>query len=516
MTRGREILIVDDISSNRELLQQTLEPEGYEIIAVPSGEIGLSIAQQTQPDLIILDVMMPAGIDGFEVCRRLKANPVTQDIPVIFITAKDDEVSIEEGFASGAVDYITKPFREKEVRLRVATHLHISHLTHSLQQHNRELEAEIARRKRAEDERNAAVDARQRSDEHLQHLSHQEAARWGIAGFIGQSPTIATILERVRRLQHHDTTSVLITGESGTGKELIARAIHFGGSRAKGPFIPINCSAIPAELAESMFFGHIRGAFTGAHTPRQGCFELAHRGTLFLDEVGDMPLELQAKLLRVLEDRCITPVGGHEARQIDVRIVAATNADLPDNIDEGVFRQDLYFRLARFTVEVPPLRARPEDIALLAQHFLATLATEMGKKHVVLSPEALSQLQGYDFPGNVRELKNLMERAIIESESVTIQPEHLHFLRRARPSPRLPLAAPPMPEIPRRPPTEEERILAYLRQNGSISNAECRGFLGIDRHRAFYLLEKMQHEQRLIRQGSSRAARYYLRADDSA
>jgi DNA-binding NtrC family response regulator len=516
VTKGREILIVDDIPSNRELLQQTLEPEGYEIIAVPSGEIGLSIAQQTQPDLIILDIMMPAGIDGFEVCRGLKANPLTRDIPVIFITAKDDEFSIEEGFASGAVDYITKPFREKEVMLRVATHLKISQLTQSLQQHNRELEAEIDRRKRAEDERNAAVDARQRSDEQLQHLSHQEAARWGISGFIGQSPTIARILERVRRLQHHDTTGVLITGESGTGKELIARAIHFGGPRERGPFIPVNCSAIPSELAESMFFGHVRGAFTGANSHRQGCFELAHRGTLFLDEIGDMPLELQAKLLRVLEDGGVTPIGGHEQRRIDVRILAATNADLQSKIDEGVFRQDLYFRLARFTVEVPPLRDRPEDIALLAQHFLTTLAAEMGKKHVSVSQEALWQLQNYDFPGNVRELKNIMERAIIESESAVIQPEHLHFLKRAHPRPPVPLAPSLVSEVPRRPPTEEERILAYIQQNGSISNAECRNFLGIDRHRAFYMLEKMQHEQLLVRQGGSRAARYYLRADDSA
>jgi DNA-binding NtrC family response regulator len=516
VAEGREILIVDDIPSNRELLQQTLEPEGYEIIAVPSGEIGLTIVQQTQPDLVILDIIMPSGIDGFEVCRRLKANPVTRDIPVIFITAKDDEVSIEESFALGAVDYITKPFREKEVILRVATHLKISHLTQSLQQHNRELEAEIARRKHAENERNAAMDARQRSDEQLQHLSQQEAERWGITGFIGQSPTIARILDRVCRLQHNATTSVLITGESGTGKELIARAIHFGGPRERGPFIPVNCSAIPSELAESIFFGHVRGAFTGANTHRQGCFELAHRGTLFLDEVGDMPLELQAKLLRVLEDGCITPIGGHEQRQINVRILAATNADLQAKIDEGGFRQDLYFRLARFIVEVPPLRARPEDITLLAQHFLATFATEMGKKHLYLSPEALDQLQDYGFPGNVRELKNIIERAIIESEYAVIQPEHLHFLKRSFPRPLGVPSASFMPQIPRRPPTEEKRILAYVQQNGSISNAECRSFLGIDRHRAFYLLEKMQHMQLLVRRGESRAARYYLFADSPA
>ncbi len=362
MAERREILIVDDIASNRELLQQTLEPQGYEIIAVPSGEIGLNIAAQAGPDLIILDIVMPLGIDGVETCRRLKAGAATRDIPVIFITAKDDEASIEEGFAAGAVDYITKPFREKEVMLRVATHLKISQLTQFLQKQNQELEAEINRRKQAEDERNAAVDARQCSDEHLQHLSLQEAKRWGIAGFVGRSPTIARILDHVRRLQDVGTTSVMITGESGTGKELIACAIHVGGPRAQGAFIPVNCSAIPTKLAESTFFGHVRGAFTGANSNRQGCFELANGGTLFLDEIGDMPLALQAKLLRVLEDGFITPIGSQQERHIDVRVLAATNAELETKIEEGLFRRDLYFRLARFTVSVPPLRERSEDI----------------------------------------------------------------------------------------------------------------------------------------------------------
>ena len=519
MTKHREILIVDDIPSNRELLQQTLEPQGYDIIAVPSGEIGLTIAHQAQPGLILLDIVMPGGMDGFEMCRRLKSDPSTRDIPVIFITAKDDEVSIEKGFEAGAVDYITKPFREKEVMLRVATHLKISHLNQSLQQHNRVLEAEITRRKHAEDERNAAIDARQRSDEQLHHLSEQEAERWGIMGFIGQSPTIARILDDVRRLQNIGTMSVLITGESGTGKELIARAIHFGGARKKAPFIPVNCSAIPMQLAESMFFGHVRGAFTGATTRRQGYFELANGGTLFLDEIGDMPLELQAKLLRALEDGCVTPVGGQQQQRIDVRVLAATNSDLQTKIAAGVFRDDLYFRLARFTVEVPPLRVRREDVPLLAQHFLTTFAREMGKKHIRLSQQALDLLQAYDFPGNVRELKNIIERAIIESESALIQPEHLHFIQRVAgraPSAVVATPTPLVPEFPRRPPSEEDRILAYVQQNASINNTECRAILGVDRHRAFYLLEKMRRAKQLDRQGSSRAARYYLSAENSA
>ncbi|ETW97638.1 MAG: hypothetical protein ETSY1_21840 [Candidatus Entotheonella factor] len=512
MEARQEILIIDDLSSNRALLQQTLEPQGYDIIAVPSGEIGLSIAEQSRPDLILLDIIMPAGMDGLETCRRLKANPATQEIPVIFITARDDEASIEAGFEAGAVDYITKPYRKKEIQLRVETHLKISQLNRSLQRQNLELKAEISRREQAELERNAAVDAQQRSDEHLRHLSHQEAQHWDIEGFIGQSPTLARILDTVRRLQKTGITiNVLITGESGTGKELIARAIHSGGSRSHGAFIPVNCAAIPTHLAESTFFGHVRGAFTGADTRRQGCFELADGGTLFLDEASEMPLDLQAKLLRVLEDGVITPVGSAQSRQVDVRVLTAANADLHSKISAGAFREDLYFRLARMTVEVPPLRTRQEDIPLLAQHFLATFATDMGRKHVNLSPAALAQLQDYDFPGNVRELKNIIERALIESENDTIQPEHLHFIHRTAGSASRSLFPSParVPETPYYPRIETERILAYVERYGSISNAECRDLLQVDRHRAFYLLERLRHEQQLVRKGSSRATRYH-------
>ena len=421
-----EILIVDDIPDNLNLLCQTLESEGYSIIAAPSGEIALQIVARTQPDLILLDIMMP-GMDGFETCRRLKADERLMDIPVIFITARDETESVIEGFQLGGVDYITKPFREKEVLVRVQTHLKNHLLTQELIQKNRELEQEIAKRERAEAARNQAEAARQAADEKLYFISQREAERWGIAGFVGQSQTIGKILEDIRRLQTTGKTSVLITGESGTGKELIARAIHFGGRREKGPFIPVNCSAIPADLAESSFFGHLRGAFTGATTDRKGYFELADDGTLFLDEIGEMPLGLQVKLLRVLEDGSFVPLGGSSEKRVDVRILAATNADLQAKIAEGGFREDLYFRLAAFTVPVPPLRERPADIPLLVNHFLKLFATEMAIEIPVLSDEGLSTLMAYDFPGNVRELKNIIERALIESGGGEIRPEHLHF-----------------------------------------------------------------------------------------
>ncbi|MBI2503859.1 MAG: sigma-54-dependent Fis family transcriptional regulator [Candidatus Latescibacteria bacterium] len=228
-------------------------------------------------------------------------------------------------------------------------------------------------------------------------------------------------------MQENPATSVLITGESGTGKELIARAIHFGSARREGPFVPVNCAAIPADLVESALFGHLKGAFTGADADRMGYFELAHEGTLFLDEIGDMPSELQAKLLRVLEDGQVWRVGAREGRAVEVRVLAATNGNLQKKIQTGSFRQDLYFRLARFTVEAPPLRERKEDIPLLAQHFLQLFAREMGIEAPELSTTVLELLSSYSFPGNVRELKNIIERALIESSGDEIRPQNLYL-----------------------------------------------------------------------------------------
>ena len=233
-----------------------------------------------------------------------------------------------------------------------------------------------------------------------------------------------------------------MTGESGTGKELVARALHFGSSRAKGPFIPVNCVAIPEELAESMLFGHVRGAFTGATMDRKGYFELAHGGTLFLDEIGDMPVTLQAKLLRVLEDGCVTPLGSSRERKVDVRVVAATNANFAAQIDAGAFRQDLYFRLAQYVVLVPPLRDRREDIPLLAHHFLRLFAGEMGMPTPAMDAESLRLLAAHPFPGNVRELKNVIERALIESGGLHVQGPSIMAARPfARPYSCAPVAA---------------------------------------------------------------------------
>jgi DNA-binding NtrC family response regulator len=336
-----KVLIVDDVSANLNILFDTLEPEGYKILGASNGKDALRIAASALPDIILLDIVMPE-MDGYEVCRQLKQNPSTQHIPVIFITAiRNDNASLIEGFHVGGVDYITKSFCKEELLVRIETHLKIGRLMRELLQKNRELQEEIERREQAEkgrkqaeiaqrdaeEARNQAESALQEADERLSVLSQQEAARWGIDAFIGKSNTVKKILNEVRQLQSTSKTSVLIMGESGTGKELIARAIHFGGEK-KGPFIPVNCSAIPSELVESTLFGHVRGAFTGANTSRKGYFELASGGTLFLDEIGDMPIELQPKLLRVIEDGCVVPVGGAQQKHVDVRILAATNQDL--------------------------------------------------------------------------------------------------------------------------------------------------------------------------------------------
>ena len=420
-----KILIIDDTPANIDILTAELEPRGYEIFAAPGGESGLKIAGRVQPDLILLDVMMP-GRDGFAICRELKAHDATREIPVLFITAKQETASVLSGFRVGAVDYILKPFQPEEVVIRVETHLKINRLARELQRKNAELEAEIARRREAEE-------AREKADARFSTLSAREAQRWGLASFIGQSRMIRKILKDVERLHHFGRTSVLITGESGTGKELVARAIHHGSPRAAGPFIPVNCVAIPGELAESMLFGHMRGSFTGATADRKGWFELADGGTLFLDEIGDMPALLQAKLLRVLEDGEITPVGASHSRRVDVRVISATNADLDARtaIAAGSFRRDLYFRLARFVVVTPPLRDRSEDMPAAGGAFPPVVRGGDGAYSAATDAAgADALLSSYDFPGNIRELKNLIERALIECGGEPIRPEHFRLSQR--------------------------------------------------------------------------------------
>jgi DNA-binding NtrC family response regulator len=473
------ILIVDDAPANIRLLTEALEPKGYEILAASSGTQCLRIAERAQPHVILLDIILPDR-DGFSVCRALKENPATREIPVLFVSAKDETESLLRGFRDGAVDYILKPFQAEEVIVRVQTHLKLSRLSREILERNRELEAEIRLRETAEAGRRIA-------NARLSALSEQEARRWGLSGFVGRSALVRKVLSDIQKLHQFANTNVLITGESGTGKELVARAIHYSSPRAEAPFLPVNCVAIPADLAESMFFGHLRGAFTGALSERKGWFELADGGTLFLDEIGDMPSGLQAKLLRVLEDGEITPVGASKSRHVDVRVVAATNADLEEKMTGGEFRQDLYFRLARYTVEMPSLRERPEDIPLLARHFLEVFAREMGIAGATLTPDAMDHLMAYQFPGNVRELKNIIERALIQSGGEPIESAHLHLMQGA--PRRSPVAreahAGSFDALPLNLDAAEQALIqrALREANGNV--AEAARMLGVNRSRIY-------------------------------
>lgn len=433
------VLVVDDVASNLDLIAQALEPAGYEIYVARNGEEALRIASRAEPHLILLDVMMP-GVDGLTVCKRIKADPALAAIPVIFVTALDDRDALRRGFEAGAVDYVVKPFFAEEVLLRVGTQVRLHQLNVELAARNAQLEASLAEvemvNQRLAAERDKLVrteSALRTADNRLLTLNAREDRRWGLEGFVGRSPTIARIIQDLVKLKNNDTISVLITGESGTGKELIARAIHRNSGRASRPFVPVNCAAFPQDLAEAMFFGDRRSVSDGPTNDKQGFFELANGGTLFLDEVGSMPFEQQAKLLRVLEDGEVHPLGDSATLTTDVRVIAATNGDLSQAVSDGRFRADLYYRLARFRVQLPPLRERREDVPLLVQHFASQLAADMGIPRPDISERAWSLLAAYDFPGNIRELRNLLERALLLSAGEALTDEHFQLQPRLTP-----------------------------------------------------------------------------------
>ncbi len=484
------ILLVDDVAANLSVLASTLEPVGYEILVAATGAHALKLAAKARPDLILLDVMMPE-LSGLETCRLLKQDETTRSIPVIFITARNEPANAVDGFRAGGVDYIVKPFQVEEVLCRVATHLRIARLTRQLVEKNTSLEVRTAELTAEIERRRSAETALQDADAKLAALSDIEAGRGNLAGLIGSTAPMRRVTEDIRRLSQFSSTTVLITGESGTGKELIARAIHFGSARARAPFVPVNCVAIPSELAESMLFGHVKGAFTGAGTDRKGCFELTNGGTLFLDEIGDMPMALQVKLLRVLEDGQVTPVGAPHSRKVDVRIISATNANLEARIAEGAFRQDLYFRLAHYMIATVPLRERIADLPILADHFLQTLAPELGMKPPRLGAEALETLKAYGFPGNVRELKNIIERALIQSGGAVIQPEHLQLMARGE-SALVPKAraVEPEPALPLNLMEAEDLLIQRALQQSGGNIADAARALGIHRTRIYRNLAK--------------------------
>jgi DNA-binding NtrC family response regulator len=368
------IVVVDDDREMASVLCDLLGEAGYRALSANAAADALTLVNQNDPDLLISDLRM-SGMTGHELQLELKRT--SPNLPVIIITAFGSIPTAVESMKLGAFDYITKPFANDELLLVVSRALE-----------NRQLRQEIRR------------------------LRGELARSYGLPNIVAADPKMMAVLEMLEQVAD-SPASVLITGESGTGKDLIARALHFSSSRRDAPFIPINCAAIPENLIESELFGFVKGAFTDARQGKTGLFVAARGGTLFLDEIGEMPLPLQPKLLRVIDDKRVRPLGATEETPIDVRIVVATNTDLDRAIDEGRFRSDLYYRIAAVTLAVPPLRERPEDLPLLIKHFLARESAEAGKPKPSVEPDAMESLMRYRWPGNVRELQNAIQRGII-------------------------------------------------------------------------------------------------------
>jgi DNA-binding NtrC family response regulator len=380
------LLVVDDEAIVRESLGGWFRQDGHHVESAASGREALALLAKSSFDIALVDVKMP-GMDGLELQSRLaKAAP---DLTIIVMTAYASVETAVKALKDGAYDYLVKPFDPDE----------LSQLIHRAAEH-RSLKAENLRlRSRLDDATTPPP-------------------------LVGNSPAMRRIAELVGTVAPNEST-VLITGESGTGKELVARAIHAGSPRRYGPLVVVNCGALPEGILESELFGHEAGAFTGARYRHKGKFEIAQGGTVFLDEVGDVSSKVQVELLRVLEDKVVTRLGSSAPVAVDFRVVSATNQDLEARVKAGTFREDLYWRLNVFLIEIPPLRERREDVPLLAQHFLSRFGSSMNRKGLQLSPEALAAIDAYSWPGNVRELQNAIERAVVVAEGALVEPRHL-------------------------------------------------------------------------------------------
>ena len=383
-----EILIVEDDKVARELLDEILRQEGHTVEALPSGDEAIARAGKRDYDLVISDVRLGDSASGFDVLAAFQQQAA--ETPVILITAFGDVSGAMAAIQKGAYDYVSKPFNVGALTLTVSRALERTRLI----------------------EENRA--ARAREGDKPPHIE----------SIVGAAPAMLDVYKMVARVAPTMST-VLVVGESGTGKELVARAIHTHSPRANGPFVAVNCTALTESLLESELFGHAKGAFTGAVASKRGIFEEAQGGTVFLDEIGDVAGKMQAQLLRVLQEGEIRRVGGTEAIKVDVRVVAATNRELEEEVKEGRFREDLYFRINVVTIRLPPLRERPSDIPLLVDHFLAKYAARERRNDAGVAPQAMALLQRYAWPGNVRELENVIERALALSKDGVILPSDL-------------------------------------------------------------------------------------------
>ena len=380
------ILVVDDELSMREFLEFMLEREGYEVSCAENGNRAVAMVDKNAYDLLLCDIRL-GDITGLEVLRETKKRQ--PDAVVIMISAYATTETAVEAMNDGAYDYLPKPFNNEELKQTIAKALDLKTLAHE----------------------------KEKLDEELKQQRH-------FGKIVGNSPAMMHIYTMIRQVAQ-TRTNILITGESGTGKELIAKAIHEQSDRKDKPFVAINCGGIPENLMESEFFGHKKGSFTGATSDKKGLLESAHNGTVFLDEIGELPLALQVKVLRAVQDKSFKAVGGNQDISVDFRIISATNKELEREVIEGRFREDLFYRLNVIEIKVPPLRERKSDLRHLAQHFLDKYSKEMGKQITKISSYAIDLLNKYDFPGNIRELENLMERSVALSNTNILLPDSL-------------------------------------------------------------------------------------------
>ena len=439
------VLVIDDEEKMCWALDRALSHEGYQVITATEGLQGITLAQEAEPSIIILDLWLP-DIDGMEALRKIKEfNP---HIPVIMLTAHGTIETAIEAMKIGANDYITKPFKLDELKVILKQALHV---------HQLETEVDFLR----------------------QELSNKYGR------MIGQSDSTKEVASLIRQVAKTNTT-VLITGESGTGKEVAAVEIHQASNRSDKPFVAVNCAALPEHLLESELFGHEKGAFTGALNKKKGRFEIADKGTIFLDEIGEMPISMQVKFLRVLQERSFERVGGTETISVDVRIIAATNSDLSLAIARGAFREDLYYRLNVMRISLPPLRVRKDDIPLLVNHFLGKFDTSHSKK---ISPEAMKLLSRHNWPGNIRELQNIIERSLIFCQGSEIQPAHLprelmdSMEESETPVLNLPESGISLTEL-------EKHLIIKALEKHNLNQTKTAKYLGISRATLLYRIQK--------------------------
>jgi DNA-binding NtrC family response regulator len=377
-TEHGSLLVVDDDETNRDVLAHRLQRRGYAVTEAADGGQALELVGRQRFDLVLLDIVMP-GPSGLDVLQAIRRTHSLTDLPVIMATAKDQSADVVKALELGANDYVTKPYDFPVLLARVGTQLSLK-----------------------------------RAVEQIGYLREEIQSEYNFEEIVGASTLVRNLLEKVKRVAPTDST-VLILGETGTGKELIARAIHHLSPRRTQPLVKVNCGAIPTGLVESELFGHEEGAFTGARERRLGRFELAHGGTILLDEVGELPLDTQVKLLQVLQEKQFERVGSSRSQQVDVRVLAATNRDLTQAVKDKTFREDLYYRLNVVPLVVPPLRERREDIPLLMRHFLTKFGKRLGKRLQEPDADTLRRLAAYAWPGNIRELQNVIERAVVLS-----------------------------------------------------------------------------------------------------